>query len=68
MGWLQFAISKKNVFFLTQIGPPKRLFEMNKNWRRFWVLIILDLSLWSAIFETNTDELLTEPRVHNPFR
>ena len=30
MGWLQFAISKKNVFFLTQIGPPKRLFEMNK--------------------------------------
>lgn len=30
MGWLQFAISKKNVFFLTQIGPPNRLFEMNK--------------------------------------
>jgi hypothetical protein len=28
----------------------------------------LDLSLWSAIFETSTDELLTEPRVHNPFR
>ena len=27
MGWLQFAIS---IFFLTQISPPKRLFEMNK--------------------------------------